>query len=150
MVLTTSNKSETAVGYATIYGDMAGGFAPLKDVFKTQIYQLASYRNQISDVIPERVLIRPPSAELRENQTDQDSLPEYDVLDGIIHAYMENNEGAKDIIAQGYDQQVVNRVIKLITINEYKRRQSAPGIKISNRSFDRDWRYPITSGFNDK
>ncbi|KTC81472.1 NAD+ synthase [Legionella brunensis] len=147
MVLTTSNKSETAVGYATLYGDMAGGFAVLKDVLKTQVYALARYRNRISAVIPERVLTRAPSAELAENQTDQDSLPEYAILDEIIKAYMENNIDAEEIIKAGYPSAEVNKVIRLITRNEYKRRQAAPGIKISPRSFGRDWRLPITSGW---
>ncbi|ASQ46475.1 NAD+ synthase [Legionella clemsonensis] len=147
MVLTTSNKSETAVGYATLYGDMAGGFAVLKDVLKTQVYALARYRNQISPVIPERVLTRAPSAELAENQTDQDSLPDYETLDAIIHAYMENNVAAEDIIKTGYSAKDVQRVICLLKRNEYKRRQAAPGIKVSPRAFGRDWRFPITSGF---
>ncbi|WED41943.1 NAD+ synthase [Legionella cardiaca] len=147
MVLTTSNKSETAVGYATLYGDMAGGFAVLKDVLKTQVYALARYRNSLSPVIPERVLTRAPSAELAENQTDQDSLPEYVVLDAIIQAYMEHNISAAEIIAAGYAAADVNKVIRLIKRNEYKRRQAAPGIKISPRAFGRDWRLPITSGF---
>lgn len=150
MVLTTSNKSETAVGYSTLYGDMAGGFGVLKDVLKTTVYELVLYRNQLSPVIPERVLTRPPSAELAENQTDQDSLPEYAVLDAIVTAYMEHNQSAADIIQQGFKLTDVNRVITLITRNEYKRRQAAPGIKISSRLFGRDWRYPITSGFVDK
>ncbi|MER1812209.1 NAD(+) synthase, partial [Proteus mirabilis] len=126
MVLTTSNKSETAVGYATLYGDMAGGFAVLKDVLKTQVYALARYRNSISDVIPDRVITRAPSAELRENQTDQDSLPEYKVLDAIIVAYMEQNLSVSEIINQGFNAEEVGKVIKLIKRNEYKRRQSAP------------------------
>ncbi|GGI80898.1 NAD+ synthase [Legionella impletisoli] len=147
MVLTTSNKSETAVGYSTIYGDMVGGLAVLKDVYKTQIYKLARYRNKQSHVIPERVLVRPPSAELSENQTDQDTLPEYDILDAIVTLYMEQNKSAEDIITKGYPSEVVYRIIKMIKQNEYKRRQSAPGIKITPRSFDRDWRYPITNHF---
>ncbi|ARG97133.1 NAD+ synthase [Legionella micdadei] len=147
MVLTTSNKSETAVGYATIYGDMAGGFAVLKDVLKTQVYALATYRNRLEPVIPERVIQRAPSAELRANQTDQDSLPEYAVLDAIIKDYMENDLAAADIIQKGYRPEIVNQVIRLIQRNEYKRRQAAPGIKISTRAFGRDWRYPITSGY---
>lgn len=146
MVLTTSNKSETAVGYATLYGDMAGGFAVLKDVLKTQVYELARYRNRQAQVIPERVLSRAPSAELADNQTDQDSLPPYPILDAIIQAYMENNQDAETIIAQGYEPAVVNKVIALISRNEYKRRQAAPGIKISARAFGKDWRYPITRG----
>lgn len=149
MVLTTSNKSETAVGYATLYGDMAGGFAVLKDVLKTQVYELARYRNSLSAVIPERVLTRPPSAELAENQTDQDSLPDYNVLDSIIVAYMEENKSTSEIIAQGHPAATVARVIRLIKRSEFKRRQAAPGIKISVRAFGRDWRLPITSGFEE-
>jgi NAD+ synthase (glutamine-hydrolysing) len=147
LVLTTSNKSETAVGYTTLYGDMVGGFAPLQDVLKTQVYALARYRNSLSAVIPERVLTRPPSAELAENQTDQDSLPDYDIVDAIIKAYIEKNQSAEDIIRTGYSSLEVNKVIQLINRNEYKRHQAAPGIKISPRAFGRDWRYPITSGF---
>ncbi|MDP1604818.1 MAG: NAD+ synthase [Legionella sp.] len=148
MVLTTSNKSETAVGYATLYGDMAGGFAVLKDVLKTQVYALARYRNSLGDVIPSRVLTRAPSAELKENQTDQDSLPDYAVLDAIITLYMQKNLDAKAIIEKGFDAIEVNKILRLIKRNEYKRRQAAPGIKISPRAFGRDWRMPITSGFN--
>jgi len=148
MVLTTSNKSETAVGYATLYGDMAGGFAVLKDVLKTQVYSLAKYRNTLSPVIPERVITRAPSAELRENQTDQDSLPDYAILDSIIISYMETNLSPDEIIKQGFKPEVVNQVIKLIRRNEYKRKQAAPGIKISAMAFGKDWRYPITNGFS--
>ena len=144
MVLTTSNKSESAVGYATLYGDMAGGFAVLKDVLKTQVYPLAYYRNSVAAVIPERVLTRAPSAELAENQTDQDSLPPYSILDAIIKAYVENTEDADWIISQGFSEEVVHKVIKLIKQNEYKRRQAAPGPKISPRAFSRD---PITSKY---
>ena len=147
MVVTTSNKSEVAVGYSTIYGDMVGGFAVLKDIYKTQVYKLAVYRNTLSDIIPNRVITRPPSAELSEDQTDQDTLPPYELLDGIIYAHMEQNESAEGIINLGYDSKTVHQIIKLIANNEYKRRQSAPGIKISSRSFDKDWRTPITSGF---
>ena len=147
MVLTTSNKSETAVGYSTLYGDMAGGFAVLKDVLKTQVYQLAHYRNSISAIIPERVITRAPSAELAPNQTDQDSLPDYAILDSIIQHYMEENLDTKAIIQQGFLPEDVTRVIQLIKRNEYKRRQAAPGPKISPRAFGRDWRYPITSGY---
>lgn len=149
MVLTTSNKSETAVGYATLYGDMAGGFAVLKDVLKTKVYQLAHYRNSLSQVIPDRVLTRAPSAELRPNQTDQDSLPDYDLLDAIIAGYMENNLSPDELIAQGFPDQDIKKVIQLIQRNEYKRRQAAPGIKISSKAFGKDWRYPITNGFKD-
>ena len=147
LVLTTSNKSESAVGYATLYGDMAGGFSVLKDVLKTQVYRLALYRNTISSVIPARAIERPPSAELAENQTDQDSLPPYPILDAIIQAYVENNEDAAAIIAQGFSPEVVDKVILLIKKNEYKRRQAAPGPKISPRAFTRDWRYPITNQY---
>jgi len=148
MVLTTSNKSETAVGYATLYGDMAGGFAVLKDVLKTQVYALARFRNNLSAVIPERVLTRPPSAELAPNQTDQDSLPDYAILDAIITCYMEQNLSADEIIEHGYPPASVHHVLKLIKRNEYKRRQAPPGIKISPCAFGRDWRYPMTSGFD--
>lgn len=147
MVLTTSNKSESAVGYATLYGDMCGGFGILKDVLKTEVYALARYRNSLTEVIPERVITRAPSAELRENQTDQDSLPEYEVLDAIIVAYMEKNLSPTEIIQQGFKAEDVTRVIQLIKRNEYKRRQAAPGIKISPMAFGKDWRYPITNGF---
>lgn len=147
MVLTTSNKSEAAVGYATLYGDMAGGFSVLKDVLKTQVYALARYRNSLSEIIPKRVLTRAPSAELRANQTDQDSLPDYSTLDSIILAYMEKNLTPAEIIQQGFDPETVARVVHLIKRNEYKRRQSSPGIKISTMAFGRDWRYPITNGF---
>lgn len=147
MVLTTSNKSESAVGYATLYGDMAGGFSVLKDVLKTEVYALAHYRNSVSQVIPDRVITRAPSAELKENQTDQDSLPDYKILDAIIYAYMENNRSAAEIINLGYKAEDVNKIIKLIKRNEYKRRQAAPGIKVSPMAFGKDWRYPITNGF---
>ncbi len=147
MVLTTSNKSESAVGYATLYGDMCGGFGVLKDVLKTQVYALAHYRNTLSPVIPERVITRPPSAELRDNQTDQDSLPAYETLDAIIVAYMEKNLSPVQIIQQGFKPEVVDKVIQMIKRNEYKRRQAAPGIKVSAVAFGKDWRYPITNGF---
>lgn len=147
MVLTTSNKSETAVGYSTLYGDMAGGFAVLKDLLKTQVYALAHYRNSKNPVIPERVISRAPSAELAENQKDQDSLPDYAVLDALIKGYMEENQSAEELIELGYPSEVVENVIRLIQRNEYKRRQAAPGIKISPRAFGRDWRCPITSGY---
>lgn len=147
MLLTTSNKSETAVGYATLYGDMAGGYAPLKDVLKTQVYELAAYRNSISAVIPARVIERAPSAELAENQTDQDSLPDYPTLDAIIKLYMEENASLDTIVACGFPRVLVARVLQLIKRNEYKRRQAAPGAKVSSRAFDRDWRYPITAQF---
>ena len=144
IVVTTGNKSETAVGYCTLYGDMAGGFALLKDVPKTLVYRLCDYRNSLSRAIPQRIITRPPSAELRANQLDQDSLPPYDVLDVIIEAYVEDNLSAKDIIAMGYSSADVNRVITLIDRNEYKRRQSPVGVRITHRGFGKDRRHPIT------
>lgn len=149
IVLTTGNKSEMAVGYCTLYGDMAGGFAVLKDIAKTLVYRLCTYRNSVSPIIPERILTRAPSAELRANQTDQDSLPPYEVLDGIMARYMEQNQSRQDIIAAGYRQEDVERVTRLIKINEYKRRQAPVGIRVTHRAFGRDWRYPITSKFYD-
>lgn len=147
VVLTTGNKSEMAVGYCTLYGDMAGGFAVLKDVSKTMVYQLCEYRNQISRVIPERIIQRPPSAELRPNQTDQDSLPPYEVLDAIIEAYVEKNYSPAEIIALNYDEIDVQKTIQLIHKNEYKRRQAPPGIRITHCDFGTAWFYPITSGY---
>jgi len=147
LVLTTSNKSESAVGYTTLYGDMCGGFAPIKDVPKTRVYALAHYRNTLGRVIPERVLTRAPSAELADNQTDQDSLPDYPELDAIIAYHMDEKLSVADIIKKGHAPDVVRHVTTLIKRNEYKRRQAAPGIKITPRAFGRDWRYPITSGF---
>ncbi|MBS0321903.1 MAG: NAD(+) synthase, partial [Proteobacteria bacterium] len=149
IVLTTGNKSEMAVGYATLYGDMAGGFAVLKDVVKTLVYRLSNYRNALGRVIPERIITRPPSAELRDNQTDQDSLPPYPVLDAILEAYVEHDASPADIVAQGYAAADVRKVVRLIKIAEYKRRQSAVGIRITPRGFGKDWRYPITSAWND-
>jgi len=149
LVLPTSNKSETAVGYSTLYGDMAGGFSILKDVSKTLVYRLCHYRNQISPIIPQRILQRPPSAELRPGQIDQDSLPPYDVLDAIIEAYVENNLSAAEIIAMNYPEETVRRVLRMIHSSEYKRRQAAPGIRITRRDFGRSWRFPLTSGFPD-
>lgn len=145
IVLTTGNKSEMAVGYCTLYGDMAGGFALLKDVPKTLVYRLCNYRNQLSKVIPERIITRPPSAELRANQLDQDSLPPYDVLDGIIEAYVEDDLSRVDIVAMGYSAKDVNRVITMIDRNEYKRRQSPVGVRITDKGFGKDRRYPITA-----
>lgn len=147
LVLSTSNKSETAVGFATLYGDMCGGFSVLKDVLKTQVYELARYRNTLSPIIPERVLTRAPSAELAPNQTDQDRLPEYAIMDAIIMHYMQNKLSSKEIIALGFSPDDVTCVIDLIKRNEYKRRQAAMGVKISPCAFGRDWRYPVTSGF---
>ncbi len=150
IVLTTGNKSEMAVGYATLYGDMAGGFAVIKDIRKTLVYALARYRNALSDVIPERILTRAPSAELRPNQTDQDSLPPYDVLDAIIERYMERGESAQEIVVAGFAPADVSKVIRLIRINEYKRRQAPVGIRVTHRGFGRDWRYPITNKFREE
>ena len=146
LVLTTGNKSEMAVGYCTLYGDMAGGFAVIKDIAKTLVYKLCHYRNQIQPVIPERILTRAPSAELRPNQTDQDSLPPYEVLDAILMRYMEQNQSSAEIIAAGFQSAAVFKVTHLIQLNEYKRRQAPPGVRITARAFGRDWRYPITSG----
>jgi NAD+ synthetase len=147
LVLTTGNKSEMASGYATLYGDMAGGFAVLKDVAKTLVWRLARYRNQISEVIPERIITRPPSAELRANQCDQDSLPSYEILDAIMQRYVELDMAARDIIAAGYSEADVRKVIGLIDRSEYKRRQSPPGIRITARGFGRDRRYPVTNKY---
>ncbi|MDH5611625.1 MAG: NAD+ synthase [Gammaproteobacteria bacterium] len=147
MLLTTGNKSEMAVGYTTLYGDMSGGFAPLKDVSKTRVYQLCRYRNALGNVIPERVLTRPPSAELRADQCDQDFLPDYDVLDRILELSVERDMPMKDIIAMGLDKSVVEQVTTMVQRNEYKRRQAAPGVRITRRAFGRDRRYPITSGY---
>jgi NAD+ synthase (glutamine-hydrolysing) len=147
LLLTTGNKSEMSVGYATLYGDMAGGFAPIKDVPKLLVYQLARYRNGLSFVIPERVLTRPPSAELAPDQVDQDSLPPYEVLDPILERYVELDQSAEEIIAAGFKPADVARAISLVDRNEYKRRQSPPCIKITERAFGRDRRYPITSGY---
>ncbi len=149
IVLTTGNKSEMAVGYCTLYGDMAGGFAVIKDIAKTLVYRLCTYRNSLSDVIPERIITRPPSAELRPDQKDQDSLPPYDILDGIMQRYMEENQSRAEIIAAGYAEADVEKITRLIKINEYKRRQAPVGIRITHRAFGRDWRYPITSKFRD-
>ncbi len=150
MVLTTGNKSEMAVGYATLYGDMCGGFAPIKDVCKTLVYKLCRYRNSVSQVIPERVLTRPPTAELREGQCDQDSLPDYDVLDRILELSVEQDMPIDEIVAKGLDRETVQQVIMMVQRNEHKRRQSAPGIRITRRAFGRDRRYPITSGYRRK
>lgn len=147
MVLTTGNKSEMACGYATLYGDMCGGFAPLKDVYKTEVWDLCRYRNSLGPVIPEVVITRPPSAELRENQTDQDSLPPYELLDRILMRYIEHDKSRAEIIAEGFDETTVQRVVRMVLRNEYKRRQSAPGPRITRRAFDRDRRYPITTGW---
>ncbi len=147
MLLTTGNKSEMAVGYATLYGDMAGGFAPIKDCSKSLVYKLARYRNTINEVIPERVISRPPSAELRSNQKDSDSLPDYDILDPILEAFIEEDASVREIVERGFDRDVVIRILEMVKRSEYKRRQAPPGIRISRRAFGRDWRYPITSRY---
>ncbi len=147
LLLATSNKSETAVGYATIYGDMCGGFAPLKDIAKTLVYRLANYRNTISEIIPNRVIERPPSAELRHNQLDSDSLPDYETLDAIIDLFVEQKLAVTDIVKHGFDKVLVTRITKLILRNEYKRRQAPPGPKITKNAFGKERRYPITSGY---
>ena len=148
MLLTTGNKSEMAVGYATLYGDMAGGFAPIKDCNKTMVKKLANYRNTISEVIPKRVIEREPSAELREDQKDSDTLPPYEILDPILEAFIEEDLSVEEIVDLGFDRTTVIRVLEMVKRNEYKRRQTPPGVRISNRAFGRDWRYPITSGYN--
>jgi NAD+ synthase (glutamine-hydrolysing) len=147
MLLTTGNKSEMAVGYATLYGDMAGGFAPLKDCTKTLVYALARYRNGLKPVIPERVLTREPTAELAPNQKDSDSLPPYATLDAILEAFIERDQSVDEISASGFDRATVVRVLQMVKRAEYKRRQAPPGVRISSRAFGRDWRYPITSGY---
>jgi NAD+ synthase/NAD+ synthase (glutamine-hydrolysing) len=150
IVLTTGNKSEMAVGYSTLYGDMAGGFAVIKDLTKTLVWRLSRYRNTLSDAIPGNIITRAPSAELRPDQTDQDSLPPYDVLDGILEAYMEHSLGPREIVAQGFAAADVRRVVGLIRQSEYKRRQAPPGVRITLRGFGKDWRYPITSHYRDE
>ncbi|MDR2239294.1 MAG: NAD+ synthase [Zoogloeaceae bacterium] len=150
LVLTTGNKSEMAVGYTTLYGDMAGGFAVLKDVYKTLVYRLSRYRNEIAPVIPERIITRPPSAELRPEQTDQDTLPPYETLDAIIEAHVEHDLSPREIAALGHDARTVRRVIALLKRSEYKRRQAPVGIRITKRGFGKDWRYPITSNYADE
>jgi NAD+ synthase (glutamine-hydrolysing) len=147
MLLTTGNKSEMAVGYATLYGDMAGGFAPIKDCSKMLVYRLAAYRNAGSRVIPQRVIDRPPSAELRPDQKDSDSLPPYEVLDAILEAFIEEDLSVDEIEARGFDRATVGRVLDMVKRNEYKRRQAPPGVRVSRRAFGRDWRYPITNGY---
>ena len=147
MLLTTGNKSEMAVGYATLYGDMAGGFAPLKDCTKSLVYELARYRNDISPAIPERVITREPTAELRAEQKDTDSLPPYEILDPILEAFIEQDYSVDQIEALGFERATVGRILGMVKRNEYKRRQAPPGVRVSSRAFGRDWRYPITSGY---
>jgi len=148
ILLTTGNKSEMAVGYATLYGDMAGGYAPIKDLPKTVVYQLARYRNSVAPAIPQRVLERPPSAELRADQKDQDSLPSYEVLDAILEKYVEEDRTPDEIVAAGFERATVERVVAMVNRNEYKRRQAPPGVRVTRRAFGRDRRYPITSGYS--
>jgi NAD+ synthase (glutamine-hydrolysing) len=150
MLLTTGNKSEMAVGYATLYGDMAGGFAPIKDCSKLLVYRLCAWRNAQSPVIPPRVIERPPSAELRHDQKDTDSLPPYEVLDPILEAFIEDDLSVDQIAARGFDRKTVGRILDLVKRNEYKRRQAPPGVRVSGRAFGRDWRYPITSGYKSR
>lgn len=149
MVINTTNKSEAAVGYGTLYGDMVGGFAAIKDLYKTDVYRLAHYRNRLEDepVIPERVITRPPSAELRPDQTDQDSLPDYDVLDGILRLYIEGEKSFDDIVKAGFDEATTLKVLRMVDVNEYKRRQAPFGTKISTRAFGRERRYPVVNGW---
>jgi NAD+ synthase (glutamine-hydrolysing) len=147
MLLTTGNKSEMAVGYATLYGDMNGGFAPIKDCSKQLVYRLANYRNSVTPTIPQRVIDRPPTAELRPDQKDTDSLPAYEVLDPILEAFIEEDLSVDEICARGFDRAIVTRVLNMVQRNEYKRRQAPPGVRVSRRAFGRDWRYPITSGY---
>ena len=149
LVLTTGNKSELSTGYCTLYGDMAGGFAVLKDVVKTMVYRIAEWRNRISLVIPKRIITRAPSAELRPDQTDQDNLPPYEVIDGIIERYVEQDLSAAQVVEAGFPKDAVEQIIRLIRINEYKRRQGPPGPRITERAFGRDWRYPLSNGFRD-
>jgi NAD+ synthase (glutamine-hydrolysing) len=152
MLLTTGNKSEMAVGYATLYGDMAGGYAPIKDCSKMRVYRLAAYRNSLvthgeAPVIPRRVIEREPSAELRADQRDVDSLPPYETLDPILEAFIEEDCSVDEIVGRGFARETVLRVLGMVRRNEYKRRQSPPGVRISRRAFGRDWRYPITNGY---
>jgi NAD+ synthase (glutamine-hydrolysing) len=147
VVLATSNKSELAVGYATLYGDMVGGFSVLKDVPKTMVYKLAEYINEKNIIIPNRIITRAPTAELKDNQTDQDSLPDYEILDDIIDLYLEKNQSPFNIINKGHSLQNVKKVVELIHKNEFKRRQSSPGPKVTSKAFGKERRYPITNSF---
>lgn len=150
LVLTTGNKSEMGVGYCTLYGDMAGGFAVIKDVFKTFVYRLSRWVNREREIIPDRIITRPPSAELKPGQTDQDNLPPYEVLDAIMQAYMERDESPRQIVAAGFAEADVRRVVRLLRIAEYKRRQAPVGIRVTQRGFGKDWRYPITNRYQDE
>ena len=148
LVLATGNKSEMSVGYATLYGDMAGGFAPLKDISKQRVYRLCHHRNRNGEMIPKRILQRPPSAELAHDQKDVDSLPEYSVLDAILERYLEQEQSVESIVAAGFEIDVVREVVRKVNRNEYKRRQAAPGVKISRRALGRERRYPITNHYD--
>ena len=147
LVLTTGNKSEMSTGYATLYGDMVGGFAVLKDVSKLLVYQLAKYRNTLSKIIPERIIDRPPTAELREGQLDEDTLPPYEILDSVLELYVVHNKSISDIVKMGYTRDTVESIVNLLHNNEYKRRQAPIGIRITPRAFGRDWRFPIANKF---
>src|SRR5208283_1237855 len=151
LILTTGNKSEMAVGYCTLYGDMSGGYAVIKDVFKTKVYELARFRNSISreGLIPKSILLRAPSAELRLNQTDEETLGSYEDLDKILTAYIENHASPQDIVASGMDEKLVMRTVRLVDMNEYKRRQAPPGVKITSVAFGKDWRLPITNRYKE-
>jgi NAD+ synthase len=158
MLVTTGNKSEMSVGYATLYGDMNGGFNPIKDIYKTEVFRLSSLRNSwkpegalgpSGKVIPVSIIVRPPTAELRENQTDQDSLPPYDILDGILERLVEHDMSVAEIVEEGFDRDTVLRIDRLLNLAEYKRRQAAPGVKVTRKNFGRDRRYPITNRFRD-
>ena len=150
LVLTTGNKSEMAVGYCTLYGDMAGGFAVIKDLAKTFVYRLCRWINREREIIPDNIIVRPPSAELKPDQKDQDSLPPYEVLDAIMEAYMEQDLSPREIVAQGYAEADVLRVVRLLKVSEYKRRQAPVGIRVTQRGFGKDWRYPITNRYADE
>ena len=147
ILLNTSNKSELATGYGTLYGDMAGGLSVLGDVYKMQVFALARYINRTSEIIPEHILVKPPSAELRPNQKDSDSLPEYDVLDRVLYNYIELRQGPKEIIAQGYDPALVKRTLRLVNLNEYKRNQFCPIIRVSSKAFGVGRRLPIVAKY---
>ncbi len=147
MVVSTGNKSEMAVGYSTLYGDLAGGFALLKDVYKTEVYKLSNYRNSISKVIPENIITKEPSAELRPNQLDKDSLPDYELLDKILYLYIEEDSSSEKIISKGINEEIVYEVLEKVDRNEYKRKQVAPGVKLTEKAFGKDRRMPITNTY---
>ena len=147
MVVSTGNKSEMAVGYSTLYGDLAGGFALLKDVYKTEVYKLSNYRNSVSKVIPENIITKEPSAELRPNQLDKDSLPDYELLDKILYLYIEEDSSSEKIISSGINEEIVYEVLEKVDRNEYKRKQVAPGVKLTEKAFGKDRRMPITNTY---